>query len=428
MIAMIRSLWKRYHAVALVYRIGAAFVLGSAVGLTVGEPATALTPLGDLFVRLLSMLVVPTIVFTLLSGLQQLRPETLGRIGGQVVAIYAVTSTIAVVIGLGVANLVDPGAGFELEEVAATPAAATPVEPPTLTEILLGVVPTNPFGAIADADIVAIIFFVVVFGLALLLVAERTESAAVRDGVTAIRNSSEAGAEAMFVIVWGVLEYGVVGVFALMASVFARVGADAILPFALLMVTLTAAVVLHVTVVYLLGIMMVFVHCSPLAFLNGSRTALVTALSSSSSSATLPVTMRNAQERLCVDKSVYGFSLPIGATINMDGTVMYQGIVAIFAANLAGVQLSVGKQIIVVFLAVLASIGTPGIPSAGLVMITLVLTQLGLPLEVVGFVAGVDPILDRLRTMVNVLGDLAVTVLVASVNDAIDMTGGAWNE
>jgi Na+/H+-dicarboxylate symporter len=165
---------------------------------------------------------------------------------------------------------------------------------------------------------------------------------------------------------------------------------------------------------------------SPLSFLAGAKDAMLTALSIRSSSGTLPVTMSDADEHFGVDEEVYSFSLPLGATINMDGTAMYQGVAAIFAANLVGESLTLAQQFVVLTTALLASIGTAGVPGSGLIMLTLVLTQLGLPLEVVGMVAGVDPILDRLRTMNNVTGDLAVTTLVAHWNDAIDRTQSVW--
>ncbi len=417
-----KSYWRRYRSVPIVYRIGTAFVLGSVVGLLVGEPATVLEPLGDIFVRLLSMIVVPIVVFTLLMGIRRISPSTLGRVGGEVIGLYAVTSAIAVFIGLAVANLVNPGQGLTLAE----DVEFDPADTPDFAEVLVGIVPENPIGAMAEGNVLATIFFVIVFGLALLLVEESTEDETVRSGVESIFDIVEAGTEALFKIVWGVMEYGVIGVFALMAAVFGEAGADAIVPFAMLIAALTVAILLHIGVVYLGGLIVALTRQSPVSFLAGSKDAIVTALSIRSSSGTLPVTMANADDNLQINEGVYGFSLPLGATVNMDGTAMYQGVVAIFAANLVGVQLSLVEQLTVVVIAVLASIGAGGVPGTGLIMLTLVLTQLGLPLEVVGFVAGVDPILDRLRTMTNVTGDLAVTTVVAHWNDAIDLTGGSW--
>jgi Na+/H+-dicarboxylate symporter len=417
----VRDYWQRYRSIPIVYRIGVAFVLGSLFGLAVGEPATRLQPVGDLFVRLLSMLIVPIIVFTLLMGARRLSPSNLGKLGGQVVGLYAITSAFAVAVGLAVANVIDPGSGLELGDAEAQTADA-----PDIVEVILGIVPENPIGAMAAGDVLPTIFFVVVFGIALALVEQATDSEDIRSGVATFYDLAEAGAEAMFKVVWGVMEYGVLGVFALMAAVFGEAGVDAIVPFALLIATLLIAVTAHIVLIHLGGIIALLVGESPRGFLVGGKNALVTALSIRSSSGTLPVTMTDADENLRIDEGVYSFSLPLGATINMDGTALYQGVAAIFAANLVGVQLGLAEQFTVVTVAVLASVGAAGVPGTGLIMLTLVLTQLGLPLEVVGFVAGVDPILDRLRTMTNISGDLAVTTLVAKWNDAVDFGSGAW--
>jgi Na+/H+-dicarboxylate symporter len=417
----VESGWRRYRSIPIVYRLGAAFVLGSIVGLAVGEPATALQPLGDLFVRLLSMIVVPIVVFTLLMGVRHLTPSSLGKVGGQVVAIYVVTSTIAVAIGLTVSNVINPGRGLTLIE-----AEIEVEEAPSFAEVFLGIVPENPIEAMATGDILATLFFVIVFGLALAMLQESSDDERVQDGIEAFFDLAEAGSEALFKLVWGIMEYGVIGVFALMAVVFAEAGIGVLSTFALLALALVLGVAIHITVVYLGGIIVLLTHQSPMAFLAGIKEAMVTAVSIASSSATLPVSMSNAEDNLRINEGIYGFSLPLGATINMDGTGMYQGIVAIFAANLVGVSLTLTEQITVVTIAVLASIGTAGVPSAGLILLTLVLTQLGLPLEVVGFIAGIDPILDRLRTMTNITGDLAVATLVASWNGEVDFEGGVW--
>lgn len=417
----VKDTWSAYRSVPIVYRIGIAFVLGSLLGLLVGEPATTLRPLGDLFVRLLSMLIVPIVVFTLLMGARRLTPSKLGKVGVEVVGLFAITSTISVFIGLGVANLLNPGTGLTLEGEAIDPAEA-----PDPVEVILGIVPENPVASMAEGDILPLIFFVIVFAFALAVVQESDVSEQISEGVESFFNLAEAGAEAMFKIVWGVLEYGVIGVFALMAAVFGEAGADALVPFAMLILTLAIAVALHIAIVHLGGLIVLLSGQSPIAFLSGSRDALVTALSIRSSSGTLPVTMSNAEEFLKIDEGIYSFALPLGATVNMDGTALYQGVVAVFAANLVGVQLSIFDQLMVVLIAVLASIGSAGVPGTGLIMLSLVLTQLGLPLEVVGFVAGVDPILDRMRTMTNISGDLAVTTVVAKWNGAIDFTTGVW--
>ncbi|SFS90191.1 dicarboxylate/amino acid:cation symporter [Halostagnicola kamekurae] len=416
------SVWRRYRSVPIVYRIGAAFVLGAIVGLAVGPAATELQPLGDLFIRLLEMVIVPIIVFTLLMATRELSPKNLGKIGGQVTVLYLITTAIAIGIGLAVSNLINPGAGMVIEET-----SVETEQTPSIVDQLFAIVPANPMTALAEGNILSIIFFTLIFGLGMTIVREEVEpDSAVRNGIETIFDVVDAGAEVMFKIVWGVMEFGVLGVFALMAALFGEIGLAVIEAYLMLSLTLVLAVGIQITLVYLLVIVRGAVGESPLDFIRGTKEALITALSIRSSTATLPVTMSNADENLRIKERVYGFSLPLGATVNMDGTSMYLGIVAIFAANIAGVSLTLVEQVTILLTALLASIGTAGVPSASLVMMSAVLTQAGLPLEVIGMIAGIDPLLDRLRTMNNIAGDLAVTTVVAKWNDAIDLTAGVW--
>ena len=416
-------LWSRYRDVPIIYRISIAFVVGSTVGLAVGQPATALKPLGDLFLRLLEMLVVPLIVFTLLGGVEKLTPSKAGRIGGLVVAVYMVTTAIAGFFGIAVGNLLNPGTGVEF-----TGGEAVSAEPPNLAEVFLNIVPTNPVAALVEGQVLSIIFFTLVFGLGLTVVRSRTDSEDVRTAIERFFDFVEAGTEALFTVVWGVMEYAVVGVFALMAASLAENGVDAVFALASLVGAIAIAVVLHMAVTYLGLITAWGLGRSPIDFLDGAKDAMVTAFTIRSSSGTLPVTMRNAEEDLAVDESVYGFSLPLGATINMDGAAIRQAITAIFAANLFGISLGLGDQIILLLTVVLVSIGTAGVPGAGIIMLTVVLESVGLPLTVVGFVAGVARRLGRIATMNNVTGDLAVSTLVAKWNDAVDFSSGVWQK
>ncbi|MBM7555736.1 dicarboxylate/amino acid:cation symporter [Halanaerobacter jeridensis] len=415
------AIWKKYRSIPLISRIAVAFVLGSILGLIFGQSITVLKPLGDLFVRLLKMIIIPIVLFTLIAGMRKLTPSKLGQVGVQTVVLYIITTAIAIVFGLLVANLIEPGVGMTLPGNAEIQTK----EAPDIVQVFMNIVPKNPIGALAEGNVLQTIFIAIVFGLSLAILQENADGK-IKKGVETIFNVVETGAEAMFKIVWGVMEYGVIGVFALMASVFGQTGVDAIVPFGKLILSLTLAVALHITITYLFIIIMGLVGKSPISFLKGIKDAMLTALSIRSSSGTLPVTMSDADENLRINEEIFSFSLPLGATINMDGTAMYQGVAAIFAANLIGESLTIAQQLTVLLTSVLASVGTAGVPGSGLIMLTMVLTQLGLPLSVVGFVAGVDPILDRLRTMNNVTGDLAVTTLVAKWNDAIDFTTGIW--
>jgi len=415
----IGSLWNRYRSVPLIYRIALAFLLGSLAGAVFGEQMTVVEPLGDLFLRLLNMLVVPIIIFTLLTGIRQLSPAKLGQIGGATVGLYAVTTTLAGVIGLAVANLLQPGRGVDF-----TGGEAQSQAPPSLTEVVLGIVPNNPVAAMADGNLLATVFFVIVFGIALTYV--RSQQPELSDRVDGVFSAFEIGAEAMFVVVRGVLEYGVIGVFALMAVGIGTEGVGVFSSLGALVLAVAVAVVIHIVFTYLFVLMSVVVGVSPVAFLRGAKDAMLTAFATRSSSGTLPVTMTNAEEDLRIEERVYSFALPVGATANMDGAAIRQAITVMFAANAVGQPLALTEQLLVLVVAVLISIGTAGVPGAGLVMLTVVLSQVGLPLTVVGFVAGVDPILGRIATMNNVTGDLAVSTVVGKWNNAVDFTEGSW--
>jgi len=415
----VTSLWRQYRSVALIYRIFVAFVLGSAAGIVFGEQMAVVAPLGDLFLRLLNMLVIPIIVFTLLTGIRQLSPARLGRIGGATVGLYAVTTTIAGIIGLAVANVLQPGRGVEFAGGEAQSQA-----PPAVTEVLLGLVPNNPVAAMADGNLLGTVFFVIVFGIALTYVRARKEEYA--ESVDSVFEAFEVGAEAMFVVVRGVLEYGVVGVFALMAAGIGTEGIGVFTSLGALVLAVAVGITLHIVFTYLFLLMGVVAGVSPIAFLAGAKDAMLTAFATRSSSGTLPVTMRNAEEDLRIEERVYSFALPVGATANMDGAAIRQAITVMFAANVVGQPLALTEQAFVLLVAVLISIGTAGVPGAGIVMLTVILTQVGLPLEVVGFVAGVDPILGRIATMNNVTGDLAVSTVVGKWNDALDLDDGVW--
>src|SRR5699024_2477898 len=242
----IRRVWHRYRAVPVVYRLAIAFVLGVAVAFTVGPPATALAPIGDLFLRLLEMIVVPIVVFSLLSGVRRLSPARMGRVGGTVVGLYAITTTVAGIIGLVLANVLEPGRG-----VAFTGGEAQSKSVPSLQEVVLGIVPQNPVNALANGDLLAIIFFAIVFGIALALVRDTADDESIRNGAETFFELAETGMEALFRIVWGVMEFGVLGVFALVASELAGKEIGAIIALGSLVAVVTLAVVVHITVTYL---------------------------------------------------------------------------------------------------------------------------------------------------------------------------------
>lgn len=400
-----RRTWgRRYLDVPLIYKLGVALVLGVAVGLSVGEPAAALQPLGDLFLRLLKMLVVPLVLFTIIGGVSSVSPSQLGRIGGKVFVYYVLTSLVAISLGLAVASLVHPGAGLTMPGGG----GEQPEQAPSLVDTLLGIVPTNPLAAMAEGDVLAVIFVALIVGIAL-SVLRGSDDERLNEFGRLLARANEALVQVVFLIVRGVLEYAPVGVFALIAAVLAKTGASALLPLLKLTGVVYGGVALMI-VVYagLLAVGRVSVR----KFFGAAREPMLTAFVTRSSSGTLPVSSR-AAERLGVRDSVYSFTLPLGATINMDGTAIYVGAATMFVADVAGVHLSVGQILGVVAVGVLASIGTAGVPSAGLIMLSMTISQAGLPFAPVALVAGVDSLLDMARTMCNVTGDLVGTRIVA---------------
>ena len=377
-------------------RIFLGLALGVAAGLAFqGAPGpleAILRPVGTLFLNLLKMLVVPLVFSSIAVGACGLgNAGQVGRIGVKAVAFYLVTTALAVTLGLFAANLfpVGRGLGYQAE---GTPSA--PAESPGLLDTLLDIVPTNPVAALAEGNMLQIILFAVLLGGALLLIGEKGRP---------LRRGLESLAEAM---------YAPAAVFALIAPIVASYGRE-VLPSLLGLAALVyAACAVHMLVVYSAAVAGLG-RLSPLRFFREALPALLFAFSSASSSATLPFSME-AAERLGASAPVRSFVLPLGATINMDGTAIYQGICALFIANAYGIPLSLGQQAVIVLTCTLASIGTAGVPGAGVVMLTMVLESVGLPIEGAALVAGIDRVLDMARTSVNVAGDLACAAVVAA--------------
>src|SRR5690625_320092 len=396
--------WRRYLAFPLIWKFGIALLAGLIAGLLIGPPIAVLQPLGDLFLRLLQMLVVPLVLVTLIAGASSISPTRLGRVGGKIFGFYLITSAIAICVGLALALLVRPGSGLDMPaEGEETPESAPPV-----TETLLNIVPENPFQAMAEGNVLAVIFVAIAVGLALGVMLH-SDTPRLRDLGEQVRRLVDAGVEIAFLIVRGVLEYGPIGVFALIAVVIGETGADALVPMAALTGVVYGGVVLQIL---FYSVLLLLFGVSLRRFFAAARDPMVTAYVTRSSSGTLPVTIR-AAEKLGIKEGVYGFSLPLGATINMDGTALYVGASTLFVANIAGVDLSLVQMIEIVAVGVLASIGTAGVPGAGLIMLSLVITQAGLPFAPVALVAGIDALLDMARTMCNVTGDLVGTRIVA---------------
>ena len=387
--------------VPLIWKIAIGFVLGIIAGAVLKDKAQFLAPIGKIFITLLKMLIVPLVFSSLVVGTASLGdPRKLGRIGAKTIGLYLVTTAIAIVIGLILGNIMQPGSGMALS---VDTSGFKPPVPPSVTDVLIGIFPDNIAKSLAEANMLQIIVFALFFGVAAVLAGEKGKP---------VISFMDSVAEAMYKLTGMVMAFAPYGVFALIAATVAKYGLSVLAPFAKVIFAVYLGCILHAVLIYS-GLIMVFVKKSPLWYFSGVRESMLTAFVTRSSSATLPVTMRVAQENLGVSEGIASFVLPLGATINMDGTALYQGICALFVAQAYGIPLSMGAQANIILTATLASIGTAGVPGAGLIMLTLVLTAVGLPIEGVALVAGIDAVLDMARTSINVTGDSCVAAVVA---------------
>lgn len=413
-----------YFKSNLLLRILIGLVLGAVVGLIAGESIMWVAPFGAVFVRLLQMIVMPVIFATLVMGSASISPAELGKVGVKIVVFYLVTSALAVSIGLVMANIFQPGSGLGLTGAAGISGRA--LQQPALRDTLLNIVPTNPFAALSAGAVLPTIFFAIAFGIGISYL-KISENERIRNAGETLFVLFDGAAEVMYIMVRWVLQYAPIGVFALLAVVFAQQGAAAAGPLGIVIVAVYLGLILHVVVVY--GGILKVNGLSFIRFLKGSREAMLTAFVTRSSGGTLPVTMRNAEENLGISRKVHSFTLPLGATINMDGTAIYLGVCALFIGYAIGMPLGFGQQLTIVLTAVLASIGTAGVPGAGAIMLLMVLQSVGLPIEdgsavaaAYAMILGIDAILDMGRTGANVTGDLTGTTIVAKSENELDMS------
>ena len=418
-----------YFKSNLLTRILVGLAGGAVVGIILGygsaETAKAFVDntrvFGDLFIRLLRMIVVPVILFSLMGGAASIAPSRLGRVGIKIIAFYMVTSAISVAVGLLFANLISPGAGLGL--VGAEGLAGKVAEAPKLATVLLNIIPTNPAESLAKGDVLPIIFFGMVFGICISYLKDSKDETLVR-GATMLHDVINAAAETMYKMVTGIMQYAPIGVFFLIAMVFAQQGARAFGP--LLIITATCYLAYAVVVILGYGAMLAMWGMSFIKFIKGCNEAMITAFVTRSSNGTLPVTMR-VSEAMGMPRSICSFTLPLGATINMNGTAIYLGICAIFIGNAVGLPLTFDQQATVVLTATLAAIGTAGVPGAGAIMLLMVLESIGLKVEAgtaiaagYAMILGIDALLDMGRTCLNVTGDIACTAIVCKTEGELD--------
>ena len=373
-----------------------------------------LRPIGALFLRLIRMVIVPLVFASLLVGVASLGDvRKLGRLGGKTLGLYLSTTAIAVTIGLICANIIQPGdflneadrisllAQFDSDAGSRMSAAA---DAPSTVDTVLSIIPTNPAASLTEGDMLQIIFFAIVFGISLTLLGPGQ--------ATPVVTFFDKVQQAMIILIQLVMELAPFGVAALVAEVIGLSGLSVLQALLAYGLTVVLGLAIHAGLVYG-GLVHSLAKISWLTFMRAIRQAQLIAFSTSSSSATLPVSIQCAEQRLGVSNPVASFVLPLGSTVNMDGTALYQGVAAVFIAQVFQLDLSLSAQLTIVLTATMASIGAAGVPGAGIVTLALVLTTLGVPMAGIALILGIDRLLDMCRTAVNVTGDLAVTAVVA---------------
>ena len=383
-------------------------MIGLVVGIIVGAMVdtqfaqTWFKPLGDLFIRLIRMVVVPLVIATIIAGAAGISDTSkLGRVALKTLLIYAITTAISVAVGLIFASVIQPGVGLDLSTEGLK---AKEIAPPPLVDTLLNIVPINPIEAMAKGSMLQIIFFAVMFGFALSALGERAKP---------VLNFFEVVGDTMIRVTGTVMRFAPIGVFGLIAFTVSRHGLSVLLPLGSLILSSFLATVFFVCVV-LLPMVRIFSKIPVMKFVKGIFEPWLVAFTTCSSAAALPANL-DSTRRLGATKAISSFSIPLGNTINMNGTAIYMGVCAVFAAEVFGIPMDMTTKLTVVVMGVLAAVGTAGVPGAGLIMTTIVFTQIGIPLEAVALIAGVDRILDMIRTSINVVGDAASAVVVTAM-------------
>ena len=362
---------------------------------------------GKAFVASLKLLVVPLVFVSLACGASNLSDgSSLGRIGLKTISLYLLTTAIAITLALTVANIINPGLGMALT----TEANFVGRESPPLKDVIIGIVPTNPIKAMAEGNMLQVIVFAILVGVA---IAKSGEAGA------RVRSTLDDWNEVIMRLIMMLMAVAPAGVFCLMVTLFTNMGFAAIADLIKYFMTVAGVLVLHFLLTY--SMMVRFVaNLSPIAFYRDFYPVMAYAFSTSSSNATLPITLETVEHRLGVKNEVASFTVPLGATINMDGTAIMQGVATVFIAQAYGIDISFTGYLMVVLTATLASIGTAGVPGVGLITLALVLQQVGLPVEGIALIIGVDRLLDMMRTAVNVSGDAAIATIVAKSEGKFD--------
>ena len=368
--------------------------------------------IGQGFIKLMKMLVVPLVFCSLVCGSMSIGDtKKLGTVGVRTLIFYLATTALAVTVALTVGNILDPGVGLDMSAVQANAAEVQTMEATTLTSTLLNLIPDNPIGSLASGNMLQIIVFALIVGIILAKLGERAET---------VSNFFTQFNDVMMEMTMMVMSLAPIGVFCLISRTFATIGFSAFVPLAKYMIGVLLALVIQCFVVYL-GLLKVFTGLNPIKFIKNFFPVMAFAFSTATSNATIPMSIDTLAKKMGVSKKISSFTIPLGATINMDGTAIMQGVAVVFAAQAFGIELGLAEYITVIGTATLASIGTAGVPSVGLVTLTMVFNSVGLPVEAIGLIMGIDRILDMSRTAVNITGDAVCTTIVAKQNNALDI-------
>ena len=367
--------------------------------------------IGQGFIRLMKMLVVPLVFCSLVCGSMAIGDtKKLGTVGVRTLIFYLFTTALAITVALTVGNIIDPGVGLDMSAIKTNAADVAQMEATSLTDTLLNIIPDNPVNSLASRSMLQIIVFALIIGVILAKLGDRAET---------VSNFFGQFNDIMMEMTMMVMSLAPIGVFCLISRTFANIGFSAFLPLGKYMIGVLLALAIQCLIVYL-GLLKVFTGLNPIKFIKNFFPVMAFAFSTATSNATIPLSIDTLAKKMGVSKKISSFTIPLGATINMDGTAIMQGVAVVFAAQAFGIHLTMTDYITVIGTATLASIGTAGVPSVGLVTLTMVFNSVGLPVEAIGLIMGIDRILDMTRTAVNITGDAVCTTIVAHQNKAID--------
>ena len=366
--------------------------------------------IGSIFINVLKMLVVPLLTFSLICGVCRIRNiDILGRVGIKLFLLLMLTTALATTLAMAVSTIIKPGQGFDITQISQNTSPSQSVPP--WTQILIDLIPHNPVAAYAEGNMLQIIFFTILFSICILITGDRGKP---------IIEFSEKMNEVMMKVIAVVMHVAPIGIFSLMAKVFSEQGVELVSPM-INYFTLVAVILIFHAAGTLMVLLKLLSPINPIVFMKRIRSVQIYAFSTSSSNATIPVTLHAAEKRLGIDNTTASFVVPLGATLNMDGTAITHGVATVFIANIYGIDLSIMDYLAVITMTMLASIGTAGVPGLGLAMLAMVFNQVGLPVESIILVLGVDRILDMIRTAVNVTGDMTIAMIIACSENNVSM-------